>query len=125
MQLHLKLVLFMEKYFEKFRKNIIGHDQVYLSPYGNVKIVYADWVASGRLYAPIEEKITNTFGPFVANTHTESSETGNLMTKAYHLAHLLPVRMLLASLLRITKWQRSCMNMTGFVLLILQHLHHM
>ncbi len=29
----------------------------------------------------------NTFGPFVGNTHTETSETGTLMTNAYHLAH--------------------------------------
>jgi len=26
-------------------------------------------------------------GPFIGNTHTETSETGTLMTKAYHLAH--------------------------------------
>lgn len=77
----------MEKYFDKFRKNIIGIEQEYDSPYGKQKIIYADWVASGRLYKPIENKIIKTFGPFVANTHTETSETGTLMTKAYHLAH--------------------------------------
>ena len=76
----------MEKYFTKFRKNTIGHDQKYLSPYGNKRIVYADWVASGRLYKPIEDRIANVVGPYVANTHTEASETGTLMTKAYHLA---------------------------------------
>ncbi|MFA4864448.1 MAG: aminotransferase class V-fold PLP-dependent enzyme, partial [Bacteroidales bacterium] len=31
--------------------------------------------------------IIDTIGPFVGNTHTETSETGTLMTKAYHLAH--------------------------------------
>ncbi|MCD4746262.1 MAG: aminotransferase class V-fold PLP-dependent enzyme [Bacteroidales bacterium] len=77
----------MEKYFDKFKNNIIGIEQVFESPYGKQKIIYADWIASGRLYAPIEKKITETFGPFVANTHTETSETGTLMTKAYHLAH--------------------------------------
>jgi len=76
----------MEKYFEKFRKNVIGIDQTFVSPYGEQKILYADWIASGRLYAPIEEKISYKFGPFVGNTHTETSETGTLMTKAYHLA---------------------------------------
>lgn len=75
-----------EKYFDKFRKNIIGIDQVFKSPYGEQKIVYADWIASGRLYKPIEEKLCNQFGPFVGNTHTETSETGTLMTNAYHLA---------------------------------------
>ena len=76
----------MEDYFKKYRDGIIGINQTFQSPYGEKKIVYADWIASGRLYKPIEEKITNKFGPFVGNTHTETSETGTLMTKAYHLA---------------------------------------
>lgn len=76
----------MEDYFRKFRKNIVGIDQFYDSPYGKQKILYADWIASGRLYAPIEERIYKDLGPFVGNTHTETSETGTLMTKAYHYA---------------------------------------
>lgn len=76
-----------EKYFDKFRQNIIGYNQKYKTPYGEVTMLYTDWVASGRLYRPIEEKITNEIGPFVANTHNETSETGTLMTKAYHYAH--------------------------------------
>ncbi len=77
----------MEKYFDAFRDNIIGIDQEFESPYGIQKILYGDWIASGRLYAPIEDAIINKFGPFVGNTHTETSETGTLMTKSYHLAH--------------------------------------
>jgi len=79
----------LENHFLQFRKNIIGIDQGFCSPYGEQKILYADWVASGRLYAPIEEKMANTFGPFVANTHTETSMTGTTMTKAYHKAQSL------------------------------------
>jgi selenocysteine lyase/cysteine desulfurase len=77
----------MEKYFKPFRENIIGINHRFSSPFGEVPIVYADWIASGRLYRPIETKITDTMGPFIGNTHTETSETGTLMTKAYHLAH--------------------------------------
>ncbi|HBL74502.1 MAG: selenocysteine lyase [Bacteroidetes bacterium GWF2_42_66] len=77
----------LETYFNSFRKNIIGIDQTFESPYGLQKIMYADWIASGRLYSPIEKKISETFGPFVGNTHTETSETGARMTHAYHLAH--------------------------------------
>lgn len=77
----------MEKYFNQFRKNIIGIDQKYTTPYGTMKLLYADWIASGRLYRPIEERMLEVIGPFVANTHTETSETGTLMTNAYHLAH--------------------------------------
>ena len=77
----------LEKYFEYFRKKIIGHNQTFKTPYGEKKIIYADWVASGRLYTPIERKISETFGPFVGNTHTETSVTGTSMTRAYHFAH--------------------------------------
>jgi selenocysteine lyase/cysteine desulfurase len=35
---------------------------------------------------PIEEKLMNEFGPFVANTHTETTVSGTAMTKAYHRA---------------------------------------
>ena len=76
----------LEHYFDDFRKNIVGIDQIFETPFGERKIVYADWVASGRLYKPIEDLISNTFGTFVGNTHSESSVTGTVMTKAYHRA---------------------------------------
>ncbi len=79
----------METYFGKFRENIIGIDQEFTSPYGKKKIIYGDWIASGRLYRPIEDLLTNRFGPFVGNTHTETSETGTLMTKAYHYSQYI------------------------------------
>ncbi|SDB84846.1 aminotransferase class V-fold PLP-dependent enzyme [Williamwhitmania taraxaci] len=76
----------LEDYFDKFRQNIVGIDATYESPYGVKKVVYADWIASGRLYGPIEEKMLKVFGPMVANTHTESSEMGRFMTEAYHFS---------------------------------------
>jgi selenocysteine lyase/cysteine desulfurase len=73
----------LENYFEKFRQNIIGTNASFVSPYGLKRILYCDWIASGRLYKPIEDAIANKFGPFVANTHTETSATGVYMTKSY------------------------------------------
>jgi len=73
----------LEKYFSKFRKNIIGEEQEFESPYGTMKIVYADWIASGRLYEPIERMLIKNIYPMVCNTHSESNETGSAMTKAY------------------------------------------
>ncbi|NUM79325.1 aminotransferase class V-fold PLP-dependent enzyme, partial [bacterium] len=73
--------------FEPFRKNIIGYVQTFKTPHGERRIVYADWTASGRLYRPIEEKMLYRFGPFVGNTHTETTITGTYMTAAYHEAH--------------------------------------
>ena len=77
----------LEKYFQPFRENTIGYNQTFVSPYGKKRIVYADWIASGRLYTPIEKAILEKFGPFVGNTHSESSVTGTTMTNAYHHAH--------------------------------------
>ena len=76
-----------EIYFRKFRENTIGYDKKFISPYGELRIIYADWIASGRLYAPIEKIMVEEFGPLVGNTHSEASVTGTTMTKAYHNAH--------------------------------------
>lgn len=76
----------MEDYFEKFRENIIGEDVFFETPFGLKKLVYADWTASGRLYRPIEEKLSEIIGPYIGNTHTETSLTGTAMTMAYHEA---------------------------------------
>lgn len=74
----------LESYFSAFREGIVGTGQSFESPYGIQKIIYADWTASGRLYRPIEEKLLNEVGPYVANTHTETAVTGSVMTHAYH-----------------------------------------
>ncbi len=76
----------LEEYFQQFRRHIVGVDQTFNAPYGVKNIIYADWTASGRLYGPIEEKLLHEIGPMVANTHTETSFTGSVMTMAYHKA---------------------------------------
>ncbi len=76
----------LETYFKPFRENIVGIDQEFESPFGTKKIIYTDWTASGRLYGPIEEKMLRDFGPFVANTHTETTYSGTAMTIAYRQA---------------------------------------
>ena len=77
----------LENYFSYFRKNIIGIDQTFVSPFGEKKIIYADWTASGRIYKPIEDKLNNMIFPFVANTHTETSTTGAMMSLAVYESH--------------------------------------
>ena len=76
----------LENYFEKYRDNIIGKDQTFNSPFGKKKIIYADWIASGRLYSPIENLLRKEIFPFVANTHTETSTTGASMSFALEKA---------------------------------------
>jgi len=76
----------LENYFLPFRRHVIGNNLTHTINGKVLDIVYADWTASGRLYQPVEDYITNTLGPFVANTHTETNLTGSAMTHAYHEA---------------------------------------
>ena len=79
----------LELYFQQFRKHIVGIGHTFESPYGTKEIIYADWIASGRLYKPIEDKLLHDIGPYLANTHTETSVTGSSMTMAYHEARTI------------------------------------
>lgn len=76
----------LAEYFAPFRANIIGINQDFESPFGRQRILYADWTASGRMFAPIEKMLSEEIAPFIGNTHTETSVTGTTMTRAYHEA---------------------------------------
>ncbi len=76
----------LEQYFSRFREQIIGQNQLFRSPFGQKKIIYADWTASGRAYQPIEEKLQQEIMPFIGNTHTDTTITGTLMSAAYEQA---------------------------------------
>jgi len=76
----------LEEYFAPYRANIIGIDQDFETPFGRQRLLYADWTASGRMFAPIEQMMTARIAPFIGNTHTETSVTGTTMTRAYHEA---------------------------------------
>ena len=76
----------LDLHFTNIRRNIVGNNFIINTPYGAKNLHYADWIASGRLYRPIERKMLEFFGPMVANTHTEASDTGIFMTATYHKA---------------------------------------
>lgn len=61
-----------DAFWNRIRENVVssGDDRL-----------YADWTASGRLYQPIEERLSTLAGSMMANTHTEDSMTGAQMTR--------------------------------------------
>ncbi|MGH1543018.1 MAG: aminotransferase class V-fold PLP-dependent enzyme [Arenicella sp.] len=62
--------------YQKIRQHLIGENQTMNTPFGMKPIVYADYTASGRSLAFIEDFIRSKVLPYYANTHTESSFTG-------------------------------------------------
>ncbi len=75
----------MESHFKHFRDNIVGVNKEFETPYGIKKLIYADWTASGRLYAPIEHRMLET-GELLGNTHSPTTITGRTMTTLYENA---------------------------------------
>jgi selenocysteine lyase/cysteine desulfurase len=66
----------LEHQLEQIRSALIGDDVVLDGPFGPRRLVYADWTASGRSLAFIEDAIRDGVLPLYANTHTEASATG-------------------------------------------------
>ena len=63
------------------RESVIGNHHVVAGPFGPRRVIYADYTASGRSLAFIEEYIADVVLPLYANTHTESSGTGLQTTR--------------------------------------------
>jgi selenocysteine lyase/cysteine desulfurase len=77
---------FPDARFADIAAGVIGRDLVIRTPYGEKPVIYADWTASGRAFAPIEQRMREAVAPWIANTHTETSFTGHVMTAAYQHA---------------------------------------
>ncbi|WP_327356098.1 aminotransferase class V-fold PLP-dependent enzyme [Streptomyces sp. NBC_01304] len=61
---------------QTIRDSLIGDDHLLDGPYGERRITYADYAASGRALTFIEDFIRGAVLPYYANSHTEASGTG-------------------------------------------------
>jgi selenocysteine lyase/cysteine desulfurase len=71
----------VEELVGQIRDSVIGDDAVLRGPFGDRRMVYADYTASGRALTFIEDVIRDQVLPVYANTHTEASATGRLITE--------------------------------------------
>lgn len=66
---------------DRIRRGIVGDDVVVVGPYGERRVTYADYTASGRALDFLEDYLRDQVLPRYANTHTESSTTGRQTTR--------------------------------------------
>ena len=62
-------------------EGLIGHHATIDGPLGKKPMIYADYVASGRALRQIEDFVLSELLPFYANSHTEASYVGGMMTR--------------------------------------------
>ena len=55
------------------RNDVIGSATMIVTPFGQRRLVYADYTASGRCLGFIESYLRSVVYPLYANTHTEAS----------------------------------------------------
>lgn len=65
---------------ERLAADLVGNDAELVGPFGRKKLVYADYVASGRALLSVEHFVLAKVLPFYANSHTEASYCGGFIT---------------------------------------------
>jgi selenocysteine lyase/cysteine desulfurase len=63
------------------RQGVIGEGAGFDGPFGAKKLIYADYVASGRALRQVETFVMEQVLPYYANSHTEASYCGGHMTR--------------------------------------------
>jgi len=72
--------------FAWVRAQLIGEGSAIRTPFGTRRLVYADYIASGRALRWVEDTLTERVMPLYANTHTEDSRSGAQTTALAHQA---------------------------------------
>ena len=74
--------------FEYLRRQIVGIDSSFDTPFGQRLMVYCDYTASGRCLVFVERYL-QTLQRSYANTHTEDDVTGRSMSRLLHEAEAM------------------------------------
>ena len=74
--------------FDFLRRQIVGIDSAFDTPFGRRPMVYCDYTASGRCLIFVERYL-QTLQRSYANTHTEDDVTGRSMSRLLHEAEAL------------------------------------
>lgn len=72
-------------FWELVRKSIIGREALIKTPFGERRVTYADYTASGKNVTFIEKYMLQMLELY-GNTHTEDGATGSYTTKRFHQA---------------------------------------
>ncbi|KAJ1606293.1 hypothetical protein OIY81_3249 [Cryptosporidium canis] len=75
-----------ESYCSFIRQNIIGELSPIKTPFGARRLIYADWTASGRSLALIEDSLKTDVAPYYGNTHSVASNNARQSTWFIHEA---------------------------------------
>jgi len=73
---------------EWLRRDIIGRNMLFETPYGKKPLIYADYTASGRGLHTVENYIQYIL-QYYANSHTVDDFTGKTMTNLLHEAEMI------------------------------------
>lgn len=63
------------------RDGLIGEGMTFDGPYGRQRLIYADYVASGRALRQVEQFVAEEVLPHYSNSHTEASHCGRTITR--------------------------------------------
>lgn len=75
------------------QSGLIGRDMDFEGPFGTRKMLYADFIASGRPMQQVEDFVAQQVLPFYANSHTEDSFCGQRITEMREAARAEIARM--------------------------------
>ncbi|MBP2562518.1 selenocysteine lyase/cysteine desulfurase [Neorhizobium galegae] len=78
---HFRHSLTQADLISRLSEGLVGSSAMIDGPYGPKRLVYADYVASGRALRHVEEFVLEEVLPYYANSHTEASYCGGFMTR--------------------------------------------